>query len=69
MMKSRAIYYIDETEDELAREAEEALSRTIHDNFYAYCETIVANYAMMNIDVVNYPIKREIYFLEDDPNQ
>ncbi len=65
-MNTRTIYYIDENEDYLDAEVELAISRTMEENFEAYCETLIANYAMMNIYVVDYPVKREIYFIEDE---
>ena len=68
-MNTRTIYYIDENEDYLDIEVEIALSRTLEKNFEAYCETIIANYALMNIDVVNYPVKREIYYIGDEQSK
>lgn len=65
-MDTRKIYYINEKEDQLDIEVALALSRTPDENFEAYCETIIANYAMMSIDVVNYPVKREIYYIMDE---
>ncbi|MCK5209571.1 MAG: hypothetical protein KAQ79_16165 [Cyclobacteriaceae bacterium] len=65
-MNTRTIYYIDENEDYLDAEVELAISRTMEENFEAYCETLIANYAMMNIYVVDYPVKREIYYIDDE---
>ena len=65
-MNTRTIYYIDKNEDYLDAEVELAISRTLEEKFEAYCETIIANYAMMNIDVVDYLVKREIYYIEDE---
>jgi len=65
-MSTRSIYYIDENEDPLKEEIELALSRTPEENMKAYCEAIIANYAMMGIDVVNYPVTRKIYYIEDE---
>ncbi len=65
-MDTRSIYYINEKEDPLSIEVELALSRSMEKNFEAYCEAIIANYAMMNIDVVNYPVKRDIYYKDDE---
>ena len=65
-MNTRTIYYIDEKEDYLANEVAWALTRTLDQNLETFCITIVANYAMMNIDVVNYPVKRVIYYLKDE---
>ena len=65
-MNTRTIYYIDDSEDYLDGEVERALSCSFDKYLEFYCETIIANYAMMNIDVVNYPVKREIYYIEDE---
>ena len=65
-MNTRTIYYIDEKEGYLVDEVALALKRTLDQNLEAYCETVIANYAMMNIDVVNYPVTRVIYYLEDE---
>ncbi|MCK5101203.1 MAG: hypothetical protein KAR17_00255 [Cyclobacteriaceae bacterium] len=65
-MNTRTIYYIDENEDYLDAEVELAISRTMEENFEAYCETLIANYAMMNIYVVDYPVKRDIYYIDDE---
>ncbi|MDH5366459.1 MAG: hypothetical protein OEW67_05690 [Cyclobacteriaceae bacterium] len=68
-MKTRTISYIDENEDLLDIEIDIALNRTMEENFIAYCEFIISNYAIADIDVINYPIKREIYFIEDEQQQ
>ena len=52
-MNTRTIYYIDENEDFLNDEVVLALSRTLDQNLRTFCKTVIANYAMMNIDVVN----------------
>jgi len=65
-MSTRTIYYIDENEDPMDRVVELALSRTPEENLKAYCEVIIANYAMMGIDVVNHPVTRKIYYIEDE---
>jgi hypothetical protein len=39
----------------------------MEENFRAYCETIVALYAMAEIDVVNYPIKRVFAYADEQP--
>lgn len=65
-MNTRTIYYIDEKEDYLDNEVMLALTRTLDENLGKYYETVTANYAMMGIDVVNYPVKRVIYYLEDE---
>ncbi len=65
-MNTRTIYYIDENEDYLDAEVEIAVSRTPGENLNAYCEMIISNYAMMGIDVTDYPVKKEIYYIEDE---
>ncbi len=65
-MKTRTIYYINEGEDYLDSEVDLALTHTLSKNLEHYCEVIIANYAMMNIDVLNYPIVREIYYTTDE---
>ncbi len=65
-MNTRKIDYIDQNEDLLDIEVEQALARTMEENFRVYCELIISNYAMAGIDVLNYPVKREIYYIEDE---
>lgn len=65
-MNTRTIYYIDENKDYLANEVAWALTRTLDQNLESFCATIIANYAMMNIDVSTYPVTREIYYIEDE---
>ncbi len=65
-MDTRTIYYVDENLDYLDEEVQLALSRSYEDNLKLFCETIISNYALLNIDVINYPVKREIRFIEDE---
>jgi len=65
-MNTRQINYIDPNENLLEIEAEQALLRGVERNFRVYCDLIVANYAIAGIDVLNYPAKREIYYIEDE---
>jgi hypothetical protein len=65
-MDTRTIYYVDENLDYLDKEVQLALSRTDEDNLKLFCETLISNYALLNIDVINYPVKREIRFIEDE---
>jgi hypothetical protein len=65
-MDTRTIYYIDENVDYLDEEVQLALSRSAEDNLKLYCETLISNYALYNIDVLNHPVKREIRFIEDE---
>lgn len=53
-------------EDELDIEVNIAVKTNRSEGFKAYCNVIAANYAMMQIDVVDFPIKREIYYMEDE---
>ena len=64
-MNSRKIQYADPEEDMLQTEVEIAMNRTMEENFRAYCETIVALYAMAEIDVLNYPVKRVIAYADE----
>ena len=64
-MDSRKIQYADPEEDILQIEVDIALNRTMEENFKAYCDTIVALYAMAEIDVENYPVKRIIAYAEE----
>ena len=65
-MDTRTIYYVDENLDYLDKEVQLALSRSDEDNLKLFCETLISNYALLNIDVINYPVKREIRFIEDE---
>ena len=65
-MDTRTIYYVDEKLDYLDKEVQLALSRSDEDNLKLFCETLISNYALLNIDVINYPVKREIRFIEDE---
>ena len=65
-MENRNIYYIDETKDPLDTEIEVALDSNIEENLQKYFSHIIANYAMYGIDVINYPISREIYYVADE---
>ena len=65
-MNTRSIYYIDKKETVLDREVDTAIVRTLEQNLVAYCELINSNYAMMGIDVLQYPVKRKIYYLDNE---
>ncbi len=64
-MNTRKIQYADPEEDLLQIEVDIAIARSMEENFQAYCETIVALYAMAEIDVLNYPIKRCIAYADE----
>ena len=51
-MTTRAVYYIDEELNYIDEEVQLALSRSHDENIQLFCQTVVANYAMMNIDVL-----------------
>jgi hypothetical protein len=65
-MDTRTIYYVDEKLDYLDEEVRLALSRSHEENLKLFCETLISNYALSNIDVANHPVKREIQFIEDE---
>lgn len=65
-MDTRTIYYVDENSDELDVEVQQALSRTHSENLRLFCETVISNFAMMNVDVINHPVKKAIQFIEDE---
>ena len=65
-METRNIYYIEENLDYIDEEVQLALTRTNKENLRLYCEAVIMNYAMMDIDVVSHPVKREIQFIEDE---
>ncbi len=62
---SRTIKYVEPEEDELQTEVETALSQSIEERFKAYCDTIAALYAMANIDVTKYRVKRTIGYINE----
>ncbi len=65
-MDTRTIYYIDENLDYLDEEVRLALTRSYEENLELFCDTVISNYALMNINVLDFPIKREIRFIEDE---
>lgn len=65
-MNTRTISYINPDEDLLEIEVDLAVNRSMEQNFLVYCEHIVANYAMAGIDVVNYSISKEIYYIDEN---
>lgn len=66
MDKTRTIAYIEDDEDILAKEVELALNSTMEENFLRYCEVLSAQLAMQGIDLKTHPVKRIIYYIEDD---
>ena len=65
-MNTRTIKYADPNEDLLQIEVDLALNQSMEERFKAYCDTIVALYAMAEIDVVKYPIKRVISYVNEE---
>lgn len=68
-MATRTIYYIDDREDPLDMEVEEALARTPEENLALFCEVVAANYTMMGIDVLRLPVERKIYYLDEEGDE
>lgn len=65
-MKTRQIKYIDPEEDILEQEVSWAANLSMEECFTEYCKHIISNYAIAGIDVLNYPVKRVIYYIEDE---
>ena len=63
---TRKIYYIDPHEDPLDLEVKWALQHSMNERFKAFCDHIVALYAMAQIDVRTHPVERRIYYIEDE---
>ena len=66
MMNIRPIKYIDPEEDALEQEAIWALSLSMEERLTEYCKHIIRNYAIAGIDVMNFPVKRDFYYIEDE---
>ena len=64
-MNTRKIAYIDSTEDTLQKEVDWAIRHSLQERFQIFCDHIVLNYLLAGIDVLNYPVKRVIYYIED----
>ena len=65
-MNTRTLKYADPHEDLLQIEVDIALNQSMEERFKAYCDTIVALYAMAEIDVVKYPVKRVISYVNEE---
>ena len=63
-MNTRKIQYIEQDEYYLEKEVDWALSLSMEERLIAYCKHITANYAASGIDVRNFPVKRNIYYIE-----
>ena len=68
-METRNIYYIDQKEDSIEVEVEQAMERTMEENLDLYCQTLKPNFAMINIEYLNPPVRKVIYYLEDESGQ
>lgn len=66
MIKTRQIKYIEPEEDTLQQEVIWAANLSMEQCFAEYCKHIIRNYAMAGIDVLNFPVKRHIYYIEDE---
>jgi hypothetical protein len=64
-MNTRKIQYIEQDEDHLEKEVDWAVSLRMEQRLIAYCKHITANYAAAGIDVQNFPVKRNIYYIEN----
>lgn len=64
-MNTRKIKYADPHEDLLQIAVDIALNQSMEERFKAYCDTIAALYAMAEIDVVKYPVKRVIAYTDE----
>lgn len=65
-MNTRKISFIEEDENQLEVELRVAQDKTIGENLIDYCNHIAANFLMAGIDIYNYPVKKNIYFIEDE---
>lgn len=65
-MNTRRINYIEPDEDILEKEVEWAIGLSMEERLIAYCRHIINNYSMAGIDVRNFPVKRTIYYIEDE---
>jgi len=65
-MNTRSIKYANPKEDALQIEVDRAVTLSMEDRFREYCNTIVALYAMSEIDVLNYPIKKVIAYSNEE---
>lgn len=66
MMNTRKIKYIEPEEDVLEQEVDWAVSLSLEERLTEYCKHIIRNYAIAGIDVLNFPVKRNIYYIEDE---
>ena len=65
-MKHRNIYFIEDEKRLAEQDIAYAAQQSMDQNFSNYLDVIRANYAMMNIDVIHFPVKRVISYIETD---
>lgn len=66
MDSTRTIAYINPDLDFIDQEVELALSSTMEENFSRFCAVLSAQLAMQGIDLKTHPVKRTIYYIEDE---
>lgn len=64
-MNTRQIKYIEPEEDTLGQEVDWAINLGMEECLIEYCKHIVHNYAIAGIDIFNFPVKRNIYYIRD----
>jgi len=65
-MNTRQIKYIEPDEDVLEQEVDWAVNHSMEQRLTEYCNHIIRNYAVAGIDVRNFPVKRIIYYIENE---
>ena len=68
-MSTRSISYIDEKEDILEIEAEQALNSTIEENLSRFFDIMSAQVALSGIDFKSHPVERTIYYIDEEHSQ
>ncbi|MEO9871928.1 hypothetical protein [Ekhidna sp.] len=64
-MNTRTIDYIDEQEDLMELELDQALSNTMEQNLKLYFASIAAQCAIMGVDIRKPSNSRKIYFIDE----
>ena len=65
-MRTRSISYIEDQDDLIEFEINEAMKRPLGDNLSAYFKSIAAQCAIAGVDIFNQPNSRKIYFISED---
>lgn len=65
-MNTRRIKHIEPEEDTLEQEIDCAVNLSMEQCLIEYCKHIISNYAIAGIDVFNFPVKRNIYYIENE---